>query len=464
MSIGTGSGRHTGRHSGRPNWRAYQAQLRKMDAGRRRPRYLVLCLASVIAVSVLVWKLAPPPWRIPFGSGAHAPDIGPGPSDPDRTPAIDKRTIQTGLNSGTWLNLEENRLDAFLGDRPVAIDTSLNMFLQRYLIGKLNPSTSKYIGIVAMDPASGGIISMVGYDKTRGSENLCTERLFPAASVFKIVTAAAVIDACGLSPRSTLTFNGRKHTLYKSQLKDKTNRWTIRTTLEKSFAQSINPVFGKIGIHYLGRDLLIKYADGFGFNREIPFEIPLENSSFQIGNEPYQWAELASGFNRDTRISIVHGAMMAAVIANDGALMEPTVVARVTDKSGRVIYKSRPTKIRQVAPPDVSREMMDLMTATVRYGTSRKVFRQQRRDKILSKLTIGGKTGSINNRVHDTRIDWFVGFAREPGAGRQLAVSVVVAHEKYIGTRAAEYARMAIRRYFNGIDISRKPSASTPAG
>lgn len=464
MNIGTGSGNTPGRHSGRTGWRDYQAHLKKTGAGRRRDRYVGFFMAVAVSLSALIWALWGSSWVGTELRRPHPADAAPQPVDVEHVPRIDKRAIQAVLNSGTVMNLEEKRLDLVIQDRPVFIDTSLNMALQRFLLGKLNPSTSKYIGIVAMDPSSGRIVSMVGYDKTRKSENLCTEQLFPAASVFKIVTAAAVIEACGLSPRSTLTYNGRKHTLYKSQLEEKNNRWTIRTTLEKSFAQSINPVFGKIGIHYLGQDLLAKYADGFGFNREIPFEIPLQTSRIRISSEPYHWAEVASGFNRETRISIVHGAMMAAVIANGGVLMEPTVVDHVTDGAGRVIYESRPTAIRQVLSPEVSREMADLMTATVRYGTSRRAFRKHRKDEILSTLSIGGKTGSIDNRIHDARIDWFVGFARQRDGQRQLAVSVVVAHEKYIGTRAAEYARLTIRQYFNTVEVSRSQAPTTPSG
>ncbi|CAB5147445.1 FtsI-like protein [Olavius algarvensis associated proteobacterium Delta 3] len=464
MSIGTGSGNYPDPYSGRTGWRDYQAHLKKTGAGRRRGKYVGFFMAAALAVSALIWILG---GSSRLGTDVplpHPPDASLQPSAAESVPRIDKRAIQAVLNSGTVLNSEEKRLDLVIEDRPVVIDTSLNMTLQRFLLGKLDPSTSKHIGIVAMDPSSGRIVSMVGYDKTRRSENLCTDQLFPAASVFKIVTAAAVIEACGLSPRSTLTYNGRKHTLYKSQLKEQSNRWTIRTTLEKSFAQSINPVFGKIGIHYLGQDLLAKYADGFGFNREIPFEIPLQTSHIRIGNEPFQWAEVASGFNRDTRISIVHGAMMAAVIANGGVLMEPTVVDHVRDGAGRVIYESRPTAIRQVLSSEVTREMADLMTATVRYGTSRGAFRKHRKDEILSILYIGGKTGSIDNRVHDARIDWFVGFARQRDGQRQLAVSVVVAHEKYIGTRAAEYARMTIRQYFNTVEVSRSQAPTAPSG
>ncbi|MCK7515861.1 MAG: hypothetical protein MZV70_75750 [Desulfobacterales bacterium] len=40
----------------------------------------------------------------------------------------------------------------------------------------------------------------------------------------------------------------------------------------------------------------------------------------------------------------------------------------------------------------------------------------------------------------ETRYDWFVGYAREPHGSGQLVFAVVVAHEEFIGTRAAAYA------------------------
>jgi membrane carboxypeptidase/penicillin-binding protein len=88
------------------------------------------------------------------------------------------------------------------------------------------------------------------------------------------------------------------------------------------------------------------------------------------------------------------------------------------------------------------------MKATVKSGTSRKIFRGYRKDRVLSRLNIGGKTGSIDNHSHDARYDWFVGFGEEKEGGEKIVISVVVAHEEYIGTRAGKYARLAIKYYF----------------
>jgi len=88
------------------------------------------------------------------------------------------------------------------------------------------------------------------------------------------------------------------------------------------------------------------------------------------------------------------------------------------------------------------------MQTTISSGTSRKSFRGYRRDSILSHLQIGGKTGSINNRTHDQRFDWFVGFAKGRQGESKLAIAVLVAHQNYIGIRASRYARMAMKYYF----------------
>ena len=48
--------------------------------------------------------------------------------------------------------------------------------------------------------------------------------------------------------------DGGKYTLYKSQLRPAVSRKPNQLTLKDSFAQSVNPVFGRIGAHMLGPD------------------------------------------------------------------------------------------------------------------------------------------------------------------------------------------------------------------
>ncbi|MBW1960621.1 MAG: PbpA [Deltaproteobacteria bacterium] len=364
---------------------------------------------------------------------------------------LSKTEIQQLLADRRIFNFEKDGFEATYRGKPVWVDTSLDISLQRYLKKKLKRSTSRYIGIVIMDAATGKILSMVGYDKTDPSNNPCIDHRFPAASIFKIVTAAAVIETYGLAPNAEFTYNGRKYTLYKSQLKERRNRYTRKITLRDSFAQSVNPVFGKIGANRLGKIKLEKYAETFGFNRIIDFEIPFSPSSVTLSDEPYQLAEIASGFNRKTTLSALHGALLAAIIVNDGRFISPTIIEKVTDEDGRILYHSKHPELKEAISSEASQVVGTLMQATIRSGTSRKAFRGYRKDRVLSRLIIGGKTGSIYNKTRDARFDWFVGFAKEKRGPKKMAIAVVVAHEKYIGIRASQYARMAIRHYFKNL-------------
>jgi cell division protein FtsI/penicillin-binding protein 2 len=298
-----------------------------------------------------------------------------------------------------------------------------------------------------MNPLNGRILSMVSFDKTDPSGNPNINQ-FPAASIFKIVTAAAAVEKCGFNRNTELLYNGKKHTLYKSQLKKRNNKYTRRITFQNAFAQSINPVFGKIGVHYLDGSDIERYATAFGFNRNIDFEIPVSPSFVSLTEEPYHWAEIASGFNTETRISPLHAALIASAVLNQGRLIEPSIVDQIANQKGEILYRNRVTTVNQAITPRASAVINDLMEATIKSGTAKKSFSGYRKDKILSRLKMGGKTGSIDNKFHDARFDWFVGFAEEKDGSEKIVMSVLVAHEKYIGVRASRYARLTIKHYF----------------
>lgn len=362
-------------------------------------------------------------------------------------PPLKKQDVRTLLDRGAILNLRDRRVDTTTDGRPLSIETSLDVSLQNFMLGKIDRKTAKHVGIVAMDPSTGRILSMVSFDEKDATSNLCIDHRFPAASVFKIVTAAAGIEIYDYNSDSIFTYNGRKHTLYRSQLKERSNRWTRRITLKDSFAQSVNPVFGKIGT-YLGKAHLLKYAEALGFNRTIDFEFPVGSSKISVSDEPYALAEVASGYNRNTTLSPLHGALIVSTIWNRGKWVTPTIVDTIIDETGKPIYSAQTSFHHQAIAPKTALILNDLMVATIRSGTGRKTFSGYRRHPTLSQLRIGGKSGSINSKAQDKRFDWFVGFAEEKDGDQALVLSIVVAHGKYVGTRASSYARMAMEHYF----------------
>jgi cell division protein FtsI/penicillin-binding protein 2 len=360
---------------------------------------------------------------------------------------VGKDGIRGWLTPESIVNLEEKRFDLQVDAHHFLVDTCLDLPLQTSVLKKLRSSKTELMGLVALDPDDGRVLAMVGIDADKSENNPCLDNEFPAASIFKIVTAAAAIEQHNFTPETKLTFNGGKYTLYKSQLKDTVNRYTTTISFQDSFAQSINPVFGKIGAK-VGRTSLETYGAAFGFNREIDFEVALPSSLLEITDESYNLAEIGCGFNRTTTLTPLHGALIAAAVLNGGRLPKPTMIEQIVDETGREVYRRTPATAGSAVSSTTSSILENMMSRTVSSGTCRKAFRNARKDRVLSRLVIGGKTGSIDNRQHTRRMDWFIGFAREKNGTEKIAVAVVVGHGEYIGTRASEFARHTFRNYF----------------
>lgn len=436
----------------RMSWRDYQRSLNQNKNNPKRVRRIFIIALLLTFAMGTIYVTFSGLLRTEFNPGAllgklSSADLPPehpvqSSSKPDRT---DIKEMVAGKN---LLNLTENNLDISHNGQRYRLETSLDPALQSTLIDRFDKTNSRYIGIVAMAPNTGRIRAYVGFNKTDEDINPCTTNKFPAASIFKIVTAAAAAEQFGYTGETLMKFNGFKHTLYKNQLKDKENRYTNRISFRNSFAQSINPVFGKIGSLRLGKTILEKYGSIFGFNHQFNSELEIAPSQLQVTEDTYHQAEIASGFNRDTTISPIHATMIVATALNGGRLIEPKIIDRIYDDDGNVVYQDTDIVNDPIITAKTAAVIHNLMEATVTSGTARKAFRSYRRDKTLKKLTIGGKTGSIFNKAHDARFDWFVGFAKAKDHSEELAIAVVVAHEEYIGRRAGDYARIAFTTHF----------------
>lgn len=372
-------------------------------------------------------------------------------------PGLSKEKLIHLIGETAFSKTDKNIFFVNTPEENYKITTSIDTYLQEYLLSlmdklkKMTRGKPQQIALVVMEADTGKILAMTGFDLDNPNVNPCVQD-YPAASIFKIVTAAAAVETLGYKPQTPLYFNGNKYTLYKRQLKDVKNKYTYKISFASAFAESINPVFGKIGKNSLGKIQLETYADAFGFNQIIDSELPLVSGSFEIGESEYHLAELGCGFNTDTTISPVFGAMLTTAIINSGNIMVPSIVEHVTRSDGKIIYKNQKSTYKTAIRPETADTMMQLMEKTVTRGTARKAFRGASNDTILSTLVIGGKTGSLYNAEHTIKYDWFTGFAAQKDGNTKITMSIVVGHGKYIGTRAGTYAKMILKQYFKKND------------
>jgi cell division protein FtsI/penicillin-binding protein 2 len=332
--------------------------------------------------------------------------------------------------------------------------TGLDQKYQKRVERRLRQSMALGGVVAALEPSSGRILALAAYNKDPEQPQAFLWKAYPAASLFKIVTAAAALELGVLEPGSVLAYTGRNHTLYRRDLQKKVYPWSNRVSLKEAFALSVNPVFGKIGIHWLGRAPLREFGAAFFFGQWMPCEVPFEASRFNVPEDNIGIAEIASGFNRQTLVTPLHAAWIGSVLVAGGAASPPWLVERIQEEQGREIYKHQEEVAIRVLSPPIAKSMQALMEATVRYGTCHKSFAGRRRDRHLRSVVFGGKTGNINNRKDTIKYDWFLGYGRDTEQGHQLALSVMMIHGRYLGHRANVVAFDLLRYYFRTINPS----------
>jgi penicillin-binding protein A len=327
-----------------------------------------------------------------------------------------------------------------------SLDSSLEKLGKR-LMDQYHP---KYGAVVAVDPSTGRVLSLISYENDsvpKIGDQLYCKSTFPAASVFKTITSAAAIEKANYSAQSIVKHVGKKSTLYKYQLTKDLASYT-ELPFEEAYANSINPVFARLGMYVLGEGSLEDYGSKFGFNIQVPFELPNESSRLIGTDSTFTLAELASGFNQHTTMSPLLGALIASSICENGKMPKPFMVDSVSELNDSCVYRAGSELWRTPIKEGTARELRTMMQSVARYGTARKSFRQMNQASQFESYEYGGKTGSVD-KDSAGRVDWFIGFARNPVKPRErIAVGVVTVHgafwtvhSSYIG---AEYFRSYI--------------------
>jgi penicillin-binding protein A len=299
-------------------------------------------------------------------------------------------------------------------------------------------------GLVAIEPKTGRVLAYVGYEAGTGdSAAVVTDPAPPAASIFKIVTASALLDA-GVKTSTSVCYGGGMRSLEQADLIDspKRDRWCV--TLADALGYSINAVFAKLADRYINEARMTQYVSAFGFGQHLPFDLPAAPSPVDVPESRLERARMAAGFWH-SQLSPLHGALLASTIANDGRMPYAALVDRIESGSGEILYKHSPRTFRQVVPRQTARQAGEMMIRTVTHGTSKKAFWDPKGRSFLPGIAVAGKTGTLSRYNPQRTYNWWVGYA--PVDDPKIAVAVLVVNEPKWRIKASYVAREALREY-----------------
>jgi peptidoglycan glycosyltransferase len=333
------------------------------------------------------------------------------------------------------------------------IEFNLNSKLESKIKKLFRRHRPDHGAIVIIENDTGNILAATDFTRKgrKFGRAMCFSNDHPAASIFKLITAADLIENTDVDSESKFQYRGRASTLYKYQLKDKVDRWTREQALAKAFSRSNNVIFAKAAINNSNSKSLVSMANKFKFNDQILEGVELEQSTLLAPTTQYELAELASGFNRGTIMSPVHGAVIGSIIANDGVYRRPSVISSIANENGRVLWlPSRETET--VLKPESAKELQKMMELTVQSGTARRLYRQMKRS-IRKNLDIGGKTGSLTGGKPFGKRDWLVVYAKPktPGQGKGITVAVMLVNLKKWYVKSTHLAKKVIEYYYQDL-------------
>lgn len=331
----------------------------------------------------------------------------------------------------------------------IRVQSTIDRHLQDQAERMLAKQKSHRTAVALVDAHTGKVLVLAGSEFGKLDPAQAIDAEPPAASLFKLVTAAATLEETPLVPNSKISYSGHAHTLYRSQVAQKMRKWATQITLARGFAQSNNPVFGRLGAYRLGGNLLTRYAQALGFEQRLDFELPVGPSHLLSPSDTFSLAEMASGYNRQTTTSALHAALIVSTFVNGGRLPQPYVVQQVTDSQGDLLYVGQPDMGPPVLSPKTCDDMEDLLQATVTCGTARREFCNSRRDKVLSHLDLGGKTGTIRGPDRSELYQWFAGYGRDHVSGRTYAVAALAVHGKVRYTNPRQLAAQMLKAAFS---------------
>ena len=353
-------------------------------------------------------------------------------------------------------------------DLYLALDGGLQELAEQLLA-----KTGKSGAVVAMDPATGGILALAsapdynldtfnGSTDRKGWSDIITspqkplfnrtiQAVYPPGSIYKMILAMAALEEKKIDPNKKIldtgvfTFGNRRYLSNEG----KGHGWV---DMRNAITVSSNVYFYNL-IFNVGFENWTKYGGMFGFGEKTSIDLPGERSGLLPSTKYYDTRYGKNKWTKGYLVSLAIGqgelgttpiqlAAYASAIANNGTLHQPHLVNGYRDaETGQYFAFPFAQKKLPISASTFSL-IKDGMIGVVQRGTG-----------TLSKvpgINIAGKTGTAQN-PHGKDHAWFIAFA--PVENPKIAMAVLVENAGFGGSISAPIARELIKYYLQGREM-----------
>lgn len=319
---------------------------------------------------------------------------------------------------------------------PLRVEYTLDAELTRGVFEVLRRGRVKLGHVILLDPLTGRVLAYASTDVAAFPPT----RTYPAASLVKVITAAAALDRDREKAMLPCRYRGSPYRLTRSRIDPPRSGNVV--SLRRALATSNNQCFAQLAVHAVGGEALVAAISAFGWT-SVPAPAH-EAGEVDIGEDRYDIGRLGCGLS-GCRITPLHAVQLASVLAR-GERVAPRWIERVFDASGRELPIPAVTAPRRVISHELAAELREMLVDTTMRGTARSAFRTRSGAPRLGKVEVAGKTGSLSGKDPTGRYEWFIGVA--PADEPRIAVAVLMVQGDLWWRSASQIAGDVLTRVF----------------
>ncbi len=356
-------------------------------------------------------------------------------------------------------NSEKSYIAAENGyDLNLTIDVNIQGIIERELAAAVDEYECDSGITIAMDPSTGKILAMADYPNfdpnnrntpnnklaenwdTLSSEEKSNALLrmwtpkavtdtYAPGSVFKLITSSIGIEENLVSPdtKGEFTCTGYYH-INGEEKPIRCWKWYQphgSQSLREALENSCNPAFIELGLR-IGAPLSYKYYQAFGLFEKTGISLPGEaTGQFYDLNKINQHELATMSFGEKFAITPIQMISAVATIANDGLLVQPQLVDKITNTDTGEVTEFKTKEIRQVISKSTADKVASMMESVATVGSGKRI-------NVYAKgFSIGGKTGTSEPKNANSNEGYTASFvAISPVENTKIVLLVILKNPK----------------------------------
>ena len=328
-------------------------------------------------------------------------------------------------------NAAEDRLEPVAGsDLHISLDVNIQEYAEQAAYQVMEKKGARQVSILVMNPKNGEILAMasvpgfhlndpfslpegenVPADEKEKQDllnqiwrNPCVSDTYEPGSTFKIITAAAGLEAGVVDLDDHFNCPGFRIVEDRKIRCHKTGGHGGETFLE-GMMNSCNPVLIDVG-QRLGVERYYGYFEQFGLLGKTGIDLPGEASTIMHKMENMGAVELATvSFGQSFQVTPVQLAATVSAVINGGTRVTPHLGVRAVSADG--------THVREFSWPEGEQILSEETSGTMRYILEQVVAEGSGKNAAVPGFRIGGKTATSEKLPRSLKkyISSFIGFA-----------------------------------------------------